>query len=450
VIQPFVMIAFVVGQAASDPAELVRRLGSSDAADQKRATAALLASGRAAIPALLAAREADDAGLRSRVLEVCTLIEAASLGQATRVRLALRDAPIERALAALEAAVGPDAGSLALDAGNGDASRQRRITFVTPGEVPFWEAFESIRRAAGLGQSYPGSLWHLESEKSGSESGPVSISGPFRGQLLGFRRERHLELGQATRGIERYTRAVPTRRGDVGPPAGPAQETFVARVWVHPEPGARIIDLPLEMNPRISPGPGLKYRPGPAPFVSRAEDERGRSLRPLEPNPMGTLMASNHYTEYVIEAPLAMPDPPSRRLERLEVSVPFSFIGERRDPIDVRIAGASGQSVRGSGATLMIAAARPADPSTLQVTVTPDPHRGTAPELIRSRPGQPQFFDEKGTLLKPSVSESNSLFGGKRLTCRFGAGESPATLHYAGLVQVDTIAVFRFPGIPLP
>jgi hypothetical protein len=452
VLQPFVMIAVavVVGQVASDPAELVRRLGSTDVAEQKKAAAALLASGRAAMPALLAAREATDAGLRSRVLELCTRIEAASIGRATRVRLELRDVPVDRAIAALWEAVGQKLGPPEPDDGHAEAFHRLRITLITPGEVPFWEAFEAMRRQAGLGQSYPGWLWHLDLEKPGSESGPVSISGPFRGQLLGVRRHRRLELGKATRGIERFTRAVPTRGGGVDPRVGPARETFVVRLWVHPEPGARLVELPFEQNPRIPPGPGLKYRPGWTSSVTRAEDERGRSLRPTEPTPVGMLGGSNQFTEYLAEAPLVMPDPPSRSLERLEVSVPFFLIGERRDPIDVRLAGASGRSVRGSGATLTIVAAKPADPVTLQVTTTPDPPLGTGSEAIRSRLGQPEFFDEKGNLLRPSVSETNYYFGGKRLTCRFRAGETPATLRYAGLVQVDTLAVFRFAGIPLP
>jgi hypothetical protein len=450
VLQPFVMIAVALGQVASDPAELVRRLGSADVAEQKKAAAALLGSGRAAMPALLAAREAADAGLRSRVQELCTRIEAASVGRAARVRLELRDVPVDRAIAALWEAVGQKLGPPEPDDGHAEAFHRLRITLITPGEVPFWEAFEAMRRQAGLGQSYPGWLWHLDLEKPGSESGPVSISGAFRGQLLGVRRHRRLELGKATRGIERSARAVPARGGDVGPRVGPAREAFVARLWVHPEPGARLVELPFEQNPRIPPGPGLKYRPGWTSSVTRAEDERGRSLRPTGPTPVGMLGGSNHFTEYLVEAPLVMPDPPSRRLDRLEISVPFSFISERQDPIDVRLVGASGRNVRGSGATLTIVAARPADPPTLQVTVTPDPPLGTGPETIRSRPGQPQFFDEKGNLLQPSVSEANSYFGGKRLTCRFRAGESPATLHYAGLVQVDMVAVFRFTGIPLP
>ena len=82
--------------------------------------------------------------------------------------------------------------------------------------------------------------------------------------------------------------------------------------------------------------------------------------------------------------------------------------------------------------------------------MTPDPTLGRDPESIRSRPGQPRFFDEKGNLLRPTVSESNTFLRGKRLTCRFPAGESPATLRYAGIVQADTVAVFRFAGIPLP
>ena len=422
-----IVVAVALGQAAPDPAALVRRLGSSDVAEQKAAAAALLESGRAAMPALMAAREADDAGLRSRVLELCTRIEGVSVGGATRVRLELRDVPIDRAIAALGEATGRKLELRRPEPGDEDdgAIRRRRVTLVTPGEVPFWEAFEAIRRAAGLEIVFLGSPLQLGFEKPGTESGPVSISGAFRGQLLGVRRDRRLELGKATRGIERSSRAVPTRGGDVGPAVGPARETFVARLWVHPEPGARIIPVPLELDPRLPPGPGLKYRPGPPPFAGRAEDEQGRSLRPAGPSPVGTLVASNGYTEYVVEAPLSMPDPPGHRLARLEISVPFTLVGERQDPIDVRLAGARGRSVRGSGATLTIAAARRAEPSTREVTVTPDPPLGSGPETIRSRPGQLQFFDEQGNLLRPTVTETNAYFGGRRLTCRFRGRRIP-------------------------
>ena len=141
---------------------------------------------------------------------------------------------------------------------------------------------------------------------------------------------------------------------------------------------------------------------------------------------------------------------PSRPTPHLEISAPFSFVEERQDPIDVRLAGASGRSFRGSGATLTITAAGRANPPAMEVTVTPDPPLRSGADLVRNRPGQVQFFDDKGTLLRPTVTETPFFFGGKRLAVRFQPGESPATLHYAGIVQRDTAAVFRFDGIPLP
>jgi hypothetical protein len=450
VIHPTVLIAIAVGQVASDPSELVRRLGSADVAEQKRAAAALIDSGRTAMPALMAARGVGDVGLQTRVQEICTRIEAASVGRATRVRLELRDVSIKQAIAALEKFAGVKMELAEPDVRDDEAMWRRRITLITPGEVPFWEAVEMMHRAAGLAPAVMGSARHLDFEKPGSESGPVSVSGPFRGQLFGVRHYRRLELGKATRGIERSTRAVPNRGGEGNPRVGPTRETLEVRLWVHPEPGARFLSLPPEMNPPLPPGPGLNYRPGWTSFVSLAEDEQGRSLRPVGPKPAGMLGGALSFTAFLVEVPLAMPDPPSRRLDRLEISVPFSFLGERQDPIDVRLAGAPGRTVRGSGATLTILGAKPADPSTFEVIVTPDPTLGHGLEAIRSRLGQPRFLDEKGKLLLPTMSESNTFLGGKRWTCRFPAGESSATLRYAGIVQADIVAVFRFAGIPLP
>ena len=194
-IHPTVLIAVAIGQVASDPSELVRRLGSADVAEQRRPAAALLESGRTAMPALMAAREADDAGLRLRVQEICTRIEAASVGRATRVRLELRDVPIKQAIAALEKSAGVKMELAEPDARDDEAMWRRRITLITPGEVPFWEALEMMRRATGVAPVSMGSARQLDFEKPGSESGPVSISGPFRGQLLGVRHNRRLELG---------------------------------------------------------------------------------------------------------------------------------------------------------------------------------------------------------------------------------------------------------------
>ena len=245
-----VMITVAVGQAASDPSALIRRLGSADVAEQKRAAAALLESGRTAMPALMAARDSDDAGLRSHAQEICTRIEAASVGRATRVRLELRDVPIDRAIAALGKAAGAKLELPEPDPGDDEAKRQRRITLVTPGEVPFWEAVELMHRAAGVAPVAMGSARQLNFDKPGSVSAPVSISGPFRGQLLGVRHNRRLELGKTTRGIERSTprsrveagkanfgSARPGRRSWCGfgsiPSPAPASSAFRPR-WIRP------------------------------------------------------------------------------------------------------------------------------------------------------------------------------------------------------------------------
>ena len=144
-----------------------------------------------------------------------------------------------------------------------------------------------------------------------------------------------------------------------------------------------------------------------------------------------------------------MPDPPSRRLARLEISAPFSLLEERQDPIDIPLAGVKTGSFRGSGATLTVVAAK-FDPSTMEVTVTPDPALASGSDTIRGRPGRVEFLDDKGKPMAPAVAETNFFFGGRQLDVRFRPGESPATLRYVGRVQLDTVAVFRFAGVPLP
>lgn len=443
------LMAAALGQAAPDPTALVGRLGSANVAEQKEATAALLRLGRDAMPALLPARRAADVGLRQRALELCTRIEGRSLGRPTGVRINLRDVPIDRAIAGLGRATG---WKMTLSRSSGRAvpeAIRKRITLVKPDPLAFWEAFELFRRAGGLELMALGPPMELGFAEPGAEGGPVSVSGPFRGQLTGIRRSRLLELGKASRGIDARTRAVPPRGAPVDPKAGPTRETFAARIWIQPEPGARVIPLPIEQNPPLPPGPGLKYRPAGTVSATRAEDEQGRSLRPPGPPPYGLLSGSNHFSEYLVEVPLAMPDPPSHRLARLDISVPFAFLEERQDPIDVPLAGVKTGNFRGSGATLTVVAAK-FGPSTMQVTVTPDPPLASGSDKIRGRPGRVEFLDDQGKPMQPEVRESNSSFGGRQLDVRFRAGESPATLRYVGRVQLDTVAVFRFAGIPLP
>jgi hypothetical protein len=100
------LMSLVLAPEAADPSAWLRRLGSPDVNDRKAATAALLALGRHAMPVLTAARDDADPGPRSRVLELCTRIEAASLGQATLVRLEVRDRPIVQVVSELSQAAG--------------------------------------------------------------------------------------------------------------------------------------------------------------------------------------------------------------------------------------------------------------------------------------------------------------------------------------------------------
>jgi hypothetical protein len=312
----------------------------------------------------------------------------------------------------------------------------------TPGAIPFWQSFELLREAGGIGIAD----WQVTAGTAGT--GPVALSGAFRAQLVGIRRHRHLQFGQkASPFLETWSRPTPTRSGDVGPAIGPTWETFRVRLWVLPEPGGRIIDLDRPMLD----SPGLRFRPIEAtPRVSLALDERGRSLRPEMPEPRGQIVAGNRGTELTVEAPLVMPDPPAHPLSRLEVSLPLTLIARRQDPIEFPLAGASSRSFGGSGALLMFPVVKPTVPAVVEVIVTPDPPLGFPTDRILSHVGELQFYDAQRKLLNPAVSSRGGLFGGRRLSFQFGVGEIPDRARYTGRVQAGIVAVFRFRDLLLP
>jgi hypothetical protein len=437
------LLSVVLAPDAADPAAWLRRLGSPDVNDREAATTALLSLGRAAMPVLTAARDDADPGLRSRVLELCTRIEAAALGQATRVRLEVRDRPIVQVVWELSQAAGLPLKPARPERFRDESWRQRRVSVTTPGAVPFWQAFELLRAAGGIGMAD----WQVTAGTAGT--GPASLSGAFRAQLLGIRRHRHLEFGKkASPFLETWTRPTPTRSGDVGPAVGPTWETFHVQLWVLPEPGGRIIDLDRPMLD----SPGSRFRPTEAtPWVRLALDEQGRSLRPEVSEPRGQIVAGNRGTELTIEAPLVMPDPRAHRLGRLEVSVPLTLIARRQDPIEFPLAGASSRSFRGSGASLMFPVVKPTLPAVVEVIITPDPPLGFPPARILSHVGELQFYDAQRKLLNPAVSASRAAFlSGQRLSFQFGVGEIPDRAQYTGRVQAGIVAVFRFADLPLP
>src|SRR5436305_12388948 len=78
----------------AEPAALVERLGSARYADRERAARDLEARGRAALPALRAARGARDPEVRARAAALVERIESGLLTRPTLVRLDYRDRPL--------------------------------------------------------------------------------------------------------------------------------------------------------------------------------------------------------------------------------------------------------------------------------------------------------------------------------------------------------------------
>jgi hypothetical protein len=145
------------GDAAArfDPDRLARLtllLGSEEFADREAAERELDSTGAPALPALKQAAQSDDAEVRRRAEALVQQIErrltTARLLQGRRIRLAYEAEPVSRAVAGFAKETG-----FPVQIAAGARPGNRTVTLVT-GELPFWEAFDHLCRAAGLVESH--------------------------------------------------------------------------------------------------------------------------------------------------------------------------------------------------------------------------------------------------------------------------------------------------------
>jgi hypothetical protein len=107
-ILPGLVLGLIALQAVDDPdpLELVTRLGAPRYGDRETAGEALDKIGRAAVQALMKARESGDLEVRRRAETLIHRIEADELLHATRVRLDVRDRPLAEAVEVIAKASG--------------------------------------------------------------------------------------------------------------------------------------------------------------------------------------------------------------------------------------------------------------------------------------------------------------------------------------------------------
>ena len=325
-------LAVVLGMGAADPSALVEQLGAPRYADREAAAKSLEALGRAALPALRAARRSADPEARASAL--LGRIETAELVRPTLVRLDFPDRPLGEIVEELERQSGI---RLQVAAGGGGPLAGRRITLQAPGPVPFWEAIDRLGRAGSLrtelrpvpvGEEYP---FGVVLEQPGERLAPTSCHGPFRVKLASLSLRRELDLDPPAR-----SRLMVSGAGLTG------------RLLVSGEP-------------RLILGPAGDVR------LEEATDETGRSLLAAEDEPAEPRLAlPDSIIEFTggpeLNLPMAFARPPApeaRRLHRVRGSVPVAVAATVPDPLVVPLS--TGQSVAGDELVVTVEGIKPAE-----------------------------------------------------------------------------------------
>ena len=340
--------------AAPDAAEFVRQLGANDFTARVEAVRALEKMGAAALPALDAAKDAEDPRIRLRVQALREAIARnGARDRLTRpmpLRLDFHDRPLIEVIAALNdryplglildlepdrrhgmVFLGPD------DVERMDRARQQKITLEAPATVPFWEAIDRLCRAAKLEHE-------LEPDTAfGAEHG-------------GFRLlpDRRRTIVASDSGPYRVRIVSPHATGagdflDFLGPNGPEA------------PGAaRVGKSTLKVRMVVVPEPGLFVRPSGATVLDEAVDEAGRALE-LEPEqPRAPQRARNtnphgpRFDSFEHELALRLPPESGRRIARLRGTLPVTVVTRRPGPLVIPLKDAVGRTYGNDEVTIQV------------------------------------------------------------------------------------------------
>jgi hypothetical protein len=418
-----------------DPADLVARLGSPQAAEREEAAGALEELGRPALPALYKARDGKDADLSRRADLLIDLIERQRLMRATRVKLDFADRPLSEAVEAVRERTGFPV-VLEADA----ARRDRRVSVEAPEPVPFWEAIDRLGAAGGVrhnpGQSIapePRPLT-LPLVADDGPPPPASYAGPFRVNVVRISRQREV---------------VPAR-----PPAE-----------------ARVRDQ-LSVDLQVFAEPGLTLEPNGPLVLDAVSDDLGQDLRPgpgdgppqrvpTPPRFQEGLVSLVHY-----HVPLRPPDRTGRRVARLKGYAPVTVAARTEPVVVVPLRGAEGKPFSGGDVTLTVAGVeRQGDSTTiiLKIRGIPDePPFAPGTRLVPPGNYRPRFriedrvrvVDDRGQACRWwSPAPPRGGPDGEqevRLNVAGGRARTPAELRYHDVVAAATEVAFEFADLPLP
>ncbi len=471
------VLAAILGAAdGSDPKTLVEQLGAPRYSERESASEALRALGRGALPALRAAKNAEDLEVRTRARMLIDEIESNLMVQPTMVRLDFRDRPVSEVVKNLS-----DQADVQLNLlpENIPIWNVRRVTLEKDQPVPFWQAIDLLCRTVsldvnpgiqmvGVGQPTRQAVVNLVAIDD--EPTPASNNGPFRVQVFSIQHHRDRSFSHAQIGAA----LVLNQNGGLVQPPGPVAEPRKAE-------GRRVAGVRSEMfsvvlqflsEPRMSATPSGSIK------LTEAVDEKGRSLLPPS-NGNGAIQRYSAYNGFnptgtaIFQQPIALELPsgePGQWIKRLRGSLPVTVMSRKEDPAIISLADAKGKPLEVPGMTLQVHGIQP-EPNqaqfsidlTVKMTNTPadDAQRGPfGAEFIAFRhaaggaQNQIEITDSEGHFY-PQWFTINPQPGtdGTRMTLRLMTAPNlgpPAQIRYYEISRAQTEIAFEIDDIPMP
>lgn len=355
---PSLVLGLIALQAVDDPgpAGLVTRLGAPRYADREQAGEALLKIGRAALPALVKARESRDPEVRLRAETLVAQIEAGAVLDATRLRLDVRDRPLAEAVEAIATASGM---SLKPGGGGGNPGVDptwpgRRVTLEAAEPVPFWDAIDRLCRAGDLQREYPPAGTEFFPVKPpfsltlvpGKASPPPSDTGALRVELLRVRHRRERDYGDNDPGFSPFRETTVRRR--VTGPGVTEGSSYAAELLVSAEPRLRIFGAGRVEKPEALDDRGRSLVRMPTDEEERQQLAIRRSNPHLDPDLHPSLRygsgSSTSTRAWPVPFLLSYPSPPARRIASLRGVIPVLVVARRPDPLVIELKGAAGKA----------------------------------------------------------------------------------------------------------
>jgi hypothetical protein len=452
---PSLALAVVIlgASPSSDPSALVNQLGSPRYDLRESAEVELAKLGRAALPALRAARGSKDLEIRTRASALLSKVEGSLLVQPTPISFDFQDIPLGQAIRSINQQAGL---SFVLAPEDDPSFEGRRLNLRSSEPLPFWKAIDALC-AAGQLHYIPGAQVPL-GQREGTfplsngrvpAQEPTSDSGPFRVHLASVHYQSEVHLSPPRVG------PLP-RRNPILPLDDPGRSSTDSSRQFY-------LQLLLAAEPRLS------MTQNGAVKVSAAVDDRGRSL--LIPRSSGSFQHSAGYygmnpsPMVRLRVDLAYPDRESRQIRRIKGTIPVIVATRKPEPLDLSLAGPPGKPYRNEEVGLTIRDFQPArtgKPATIELSVTPlgrpiPPIQLGEGEPLAYRPDSPQqqieILDAEGRTLPwfPSAT----FYNGEetRLTLTMvsrGTPAIPATLRYHGIIRSATDIAFEFRDVPMP